>query len=366
MLTGDAQAFADHIWSRRVHLHETDPRALVDLLPLEGFDELLTRSAIRTPAVRVVRAGEVLAGSLFTRTATIAGQAVTGLVDARKVLELFGDGATVVLQGLHRYWPPLTEVVRDLEVRLGHPCQANAYLTPPGSQGFARHHDTHDVFVVQTHGAKHWTVGDPDGDREIVLAPGLALYLPTGTPHSARSHEDTSLHVTVGVNRLTWRDAMLDLARSILSAQRFDEPLPAGYVEDPERLAAPLADELAAFGKALSATGADEVALDRVAAFLTHRPALLAGALSDTVTPIDADTVLERRPGSVCVLRPGPERLHVYLGDRELRVPAHLGPALQLIRDRASWRVSELPLDAHSRLVLARRLLREGLLRVAR
>ena len=31
----------------------------------------------------------------------------------------------------------LTRLVAELELELGHPCQANAYLTPPGSQGFA-------------------------------------------------------------------------------------------------------------------------------------------------------------------------------------------------------------------------------------
>jgi mannose-6-phosphate isomerase-like protein (cupin superfamily) len=304
----------------------------------------------------------VLAAAAFTRSATIAGQPVTGLVDARKVLDLFRGGATVVLQGLHRYWPPLTRLVRDLEVRLGHPCQVNAYLTPPGSQGFARHRDTHDVFVVQTHGTKRWTVGEDD----LLLSPGACLYLPTGTPHAARSRQETSLHVTIGVNRITWRDALLDLAREALSDRRYDAPLPAGYLEDPARLARPLADEVATFSKSLGAGDADEIARARVAAFLTRRPALLSGVLTDAVAVVDDSTTLARRPGSVCVLHQGADRLHVYLGDRELRVPSYLGPAMAMVRDRAAWQVRELPLDEQSRLVLARRLLREGLLRVAR
>ena len=96
----------------------------------------------------------MLPSSRYTRTgATLAGQPLTGLVDARKVTDLFERGATVVLQGLHRYWPPLTRLVAELELALGHPSQANAYLTPPGSQGFAVHCDSHDVFVFQTHGS---------------------------------------------------------------------------------------------------------------------------------------------------------------------------------------------------------------------
>ena len=116
--------------------------------------------------------GTVLPASRFTRTATLAGVSMTGLVDARKVLDLFDGGATVVLQGLHRYWPPLTDLVRDLELALGHPCQANAYLTPPGSQGFALHSDTHDVFVFQTHGVKDWEVHDGDDVRQVRMEPG--------------------------------------------------------------------------------------------------------------------------------------------------------------------------------------------------
>jgi hypothetical protein len=218
------------------------------------------------------------------------------------------------------------------------------------------------VFVVQTHGTKQWTVDEAD----IVLSPGISLYLPTGTPHSARTQQDTSLHVTIGVNRLTWRDAMLDVARELLTDRRYDAPLPAGYLEDRALLAGPLADELATFGKTLAATDADEIAHDRIAAFLTRRPALLGGALTDAVAEIDDATTLARRPGSICVLHRGAERLHVYLGDRELRMPSYLEPAMALVRDRASWQVCELPLDEQSRLVLARRLLREGLLRFAR
>ena len=39
--------------------------------------------------------------------------------------------------------------------------QANAYSTPRGSQGFAVHHDTHDVLVLQVAGEKRWQLYDP-------------------------------------------------------------------------------------------------------------------------------------------------------------------------------------------------------------
>ena len=367
-LSGDAQTFLDKVWASRVHLHHTDPDDLVGLLSLDDVDHLLTEVALRTPALRVVEDGTVLPASRFTRSATMAGTPLTGLVDARKVLALFDGGATLVLQGMHRYWPPLTELVRDLELALGHPCQANAYLTPPGSQGFARHSDTHDVFVFQTHGEKLWEIVEDGQERRVVLEPGLSMYLPTGTPHSARSQEKTSLHVTVGINQLTWRDLLRRLSDRVLSEERYDGRLPAGYLTDPDRLAGPLADELAAFAAGLSSVEAGDVAEERVAEFLSERTPVLRGGLSDRVAldSLTDDTVLSHRPTATCVLRPDADRLSVLLGDRELRMPVRLLEPMEHVRDHATFRVAELSpwLDAGSRMVVARRLVREGLLRV--
>jgi len=54
----------------------------------------------------------------------------------------------------------------------------------------------------------------------------------------------------------------------------------------------------------------------------------------------------------------------VLLGDRTLEVPARIRPALEEVRGRMELCPRDLPLDEQSRLVLARRLVREGLLRV--
>ncbi|QNN52407.1 cupin domain-containing protein [Nocardioides mesophilus] len=370
LLSGDARTFRDKVWASHVHLHRTDPDDLVGLLSLDDVDHLLTSVALRAPALRIAQDGTVLPTSAFTRSASLAGTPLTGLVDGRKVLELFDGGATVVLQGLHRYWAPLTELVRNLELELGHPCQANAYLTPPGSQGFARHSDSHDVFVFQTHGRKQWEVVEPDQQvREVLLEPGLSMYLPAGTPHSARSQDETSLHVTLGVNQITRRDLLRRLTEDVLSDERYDAALPAGYLQEPDRLADDLAAALAELRGSLDALEPVDVAEERATAFLTERTPALRGGLADRVAlPSLADgTVVERRPTSACVLRPGPERLTVLLGDRALRMPPRLAGAMEFVRDHPSFAVADLApfLDEASRLVVVRRLVREGLLRIS-
>jgi hypothetical protein len=369
LLSGDAQTFREKVWASRVHLHHTSPEALVGLLSLDDVDHLLTATALRTPALRVVRDGSVLPPARFTRPASLAGTPLTGLVDARKVLEHFDAGATVVLQGLHRYWQPITDLVRSLELALGHPCQANAYLTPPGSQGFSRHSDAHDVFVFQTHGHKLWEVLDDGHEREVLLEPGISMYLPTGTPHSARSEEETSLHVTVGINRVTYREVLRQVAQRILADERYDAPLPAGYPAEPGLLVTSLSERLSEFAAELESLDAADVASERIDGFLTDRVPYLRGGLTDRVGlgDIDDATRLVRRATAACELVLGQDVVRVLLGDRELRMPLRLHDAMVFVRDHPELEVRDLEpwLDPESRLVVVRRLVREGLLRIA-
>ncbi|HEX6338959.1 MAG TPA: cupin domain-containing protein [Jiangellaceae bacterium] len=369
-LSGDAQGFAEKVWAHRIHVHHAAASDLAGLLSTADVDYLLTSSALRTPALRMVQDGSVLPTARYTRSATMAGVALTGLVDARKVLALFDDGASVVLQGLHRYWPPLTELVRDLELTLGHACQANAYLTPPGSQGFGLHSDTHDVFVIQTHGTKDWEVHDGHEVNRIRMEPGVSMYLPTGTPHAARTQSDASLHVTIGINRTTWREVLERQLNRLLAEPAFDEPLPAGYHRDPAGFAAMLAAHVDRVRGLVDNADADALAGSEIDRFVTSRASVLRGGLVDRlrISSLHDGSWLRRRPGSVCELRPDGERLRVLLGDREMRVPGWLAEPLEAVRSADRIRPTDLAewLDEASRLVLMRRLVREGLLEVER
>ena len=366
-----------------MHLHETAPDDLVGLLSLDDADELLTGAAIRTPAIRVARDGGVLGDSAYVRQgASIAGRPLSGLVDPRKALTLFAEGATIVFQGLHRYHPPLTDLVARLELELGHPCQANAYLTPPGSQGFAVHSDSHDVFVFQTHGTKLWEVHHPRGERpcehgdkgdhdpdcrveDVLLRPGLSMYLPTGTPHAARAQDDASLHVTIGINQLTWRGLVRRTVDRLLD-EIDDQHLPAGWLGEGDELAPALVDRLQALALALADVN-PAAAVDRESErFLTSRNSRLRGGLRDVLEldRIGPDTVLRRRAGRPCVVTPVGDRLRLLIGDRHVEVPARIASAVEVVRDRATLTPADLGLDGASNLVLARRLVREGLLEV--
>lgn len=378
---GDADHFAASVWGRHAHVHH-EQEGFADLLTLDEVDRLLSSAALRVPAFRLVRDGRPLPVTSYTMSGRIGGATLSGLADPARIFALVDEGATVVLQGAHRYHPPLTRLCRDLELRLGHPCQVNAYITPAGARGLGVHQDGHDVFVLQAFGTKHWQIHPTPVEsrarggevRDVVLEPGDALYLPMGTPHAARAQESMSGHLTVGIHPRRWRDVVRKVVDQVLEDARLDEPLAAGYHDDPARFAEALRERVADVGRRWEKADVDEIAYGIVDRFLTSRSALLRGGLVDRVrlAGLDDDSLVRRRAGSVCVLRwgrfgdAGAERLRVLLGDRELRMPAWLEPTLRDIAGSGeSFRVGQLTaLDPPSRLVLVRRLVREGLLEV--
>ncbi|WP_353508007.1 cupin domain-containing protein, partial [Intrasporangium sp.] len=223
----DLDRFAEEHWGLQplVSLAAELPEAFDDLFSLDAVDELVSRRGLRTPFVRVAKNGQTLADAAFTSGGGV-GAGIADQVSDDKLLGLFAEGATIVLQGLHRIWSPINDFVSTLAEDLGHPVQANAYVTPRQSQGFNDHYDVHDVFVLQVAGEKNWRIRPPvhvwpTRDQpwtqyrsrvetaaeqppllDETLKPGDCLYLPRGFLHSATATEDVSAHLTLGVH--TW------------------------------------------------------------------------------------------------------------------------------------------------------------------
>jgi lysine-specific demethylase/histidyl-hydroxylase NO66 len=303
--------------------------------------------------------------------------AFTKTADVPRVLEEWQAGATIVLQALHVNWHPLAVFCRLLEEAIGHPVQVNSYYTPRGSQGFAVHHDTHDVLVLQVAGEKRWLLYDPlfelplkhqryskalgehgEPTDDFVLRAGDSLYLPRGWLHQAETSDTDSLHLTVGINAYTW----LDAAKAALAETEHELAFRHGVDGDGDeagRLAARLNTEL----------DPELVAKRRRRRFVQTRRPIRADGLSQlrALEELDTDTPLERRETVIADLEEDGEGWTLAFEGRELRFPSHAGPELEACYEADEpFRLSELPgdLDAEGRLVLARRLVREGFLRI--
>jgi len=383
---GDARRFADEFWTRRpLHRPGSDPGGFDDLLALADVDHVVATMSLRLPAFRLVKDGKTLPASASAKSARTGSQTVTGMADPTKIYREFERGATIVLQGLHRYWLPLARFCRDLELGLGHPTQVNAYITPPGSRGLAVHSDGHDVFVLQVFGTKAWQVFErEDGAGEgrplvdVEVQPGDCLYIPKGFPHAARAQERACGHLTVGILSPTWRRALDEAVSLAAEEPEFAEPLPLRFAQDRDALRRAVEDRLQAFARWVEKADADEIA-DRLSRrFLTHRQPLLAGHLQQLLAlpSLGDDSVVARRAGAMLVLERSAEgegdsegdggELVLYLGDRELRMPGWVEPAMRAVGEAERFAVADLSphLDRESRLVLVRRLIREGLLEI--
>jgi mannose-6-phosphate isomerase-like protein (cupin superfamily) len=387
-LVGDVDGFLADVWSRRPLLTRGgDPAGSGRLLSVAEVDALLAERGQRTPAVRLVRGGETVPADRYTTTGRIGSRQVPDLLDAALIQAEFAAGATISLQGLHRYWPPLTELCRSLEGFLSHPFQANAYLSPPGAQGLRVHHDTHDVFVVQVEGSKHfdvyepilelpvngqhWSADEPPGEPllSVDLRPGDCLYMPRGWRHRAFTTDAPSLHLTVGAARPHLAGAAHGGRRPARRRRRVP-PAAAGRVRArPGRLHRRRRGPPQAARRLHRRPRPEDVADRLLRRAVTGRPTVALGGLTRLVegVTLTSQTLVRRRPGTPCLLREAAGRVDVVLPDRTVTFPAVARAAVRALVDGDGHTADSLPgsLDAAGRLVVVRRLVTEGLLEPA-
>ena len=378
----DADTFAAEHWSRTPLLSRAAelPAPFDDLLRVDDVDEMVAERSLRTPLFRTVREGSGLPAPV--RTVTAGGRRLADVVDPAKLHAQYTDGATLVLNALHRTHPPVARFCRELAAELGHPTQCNAYVTPGGdAQGFDLHHDTHDVFVLQVSGRKRWVVHEPvlplprpsqarAGDDlvpegaepllDVELEAGDCLYLPRGYVHAAITTDEHSVHLTVGVLSVTWDDVLADAVALAADDVAFREALPVHPEQALVDLPAFLrraADWLAA----LPVEAVEQRVRRRLTAAVPAEPVRLL-AQAAAARDLAAGTPLRPRAGLAARVEDDGDAVVLVLPDRTVRVPAVAGDALRrlLAGPAAPQDLVPCGLDLEGALVLARRLLREG------
>ena len=366
---GDVDEFLERYWDRSPLLRTGAGSDFDDLASFDDLDRMVSSLGLRESALRMVRDGQTLSPSSYTSAPSARSRAGDGAVNAALVYERFEEGATIVLEGLHRYWEPLTDFCRELEISLGHRLQVNAYITPPGSQGFDVHRDDHDVFVLQVWGTKHWTVYDRADEERILIdetiQPGAALYIPQGFPHAATTGSATSAHLTVGILTHDSSEILKEVVKLAEKEPAFRERLTAA---DEAALSVVIERHIEELRRWLDKVDVGELttAVGRKV-FGTAQP-ILRGQLRqlELVATIDERTAVRRRRGATCRVSEEGDLVRVLLSDRELSVPSVAAPALAYIRETDRFDVGDLHgrLDPESSIVLVRRLVREGLLEV--
>ena len=245
----EAERFLDEYWETKPLLVPRDEEGrFLDLLSIAEVERRVADGGLRWPAFRVVKEGEKIVLADYAEDIPWSPKPFSGTARVERVAAEFERGATIVLQALQLQHPPLAEFCRDLEAELGHPVQANAYYTPASAQGFAVHHDTHDVFCLQVEGEKRWLVYPPVlelplKDQKYVPGDGRAGRARARRHDAGRRHALPPARLAapgddlghglaapdVGVNVFTWRDAVRE---ALDEAAREDVELRRGVPPD--------------------------------------------------------------------------------------------------------------------------------------
>ncbi|KAI9590662.1 hypothetical protein GQX74_008829 [Glossina fuscipes] len=159
----------------------------------------------------------------------------------------YGQGCSIRLLNPQAFLPNLYTLNSTLQEYFHCLVGANAYLTPPNSQGFAPHYDDIEAFVLQIEGRKRWKLYKPRQPEEIlprfssrnfsqeeigkpifeeVLQPGDILYFPRGIIHQAKTEPGYhSLHLTLSVyQKQSYADLLEKMVPLMLEKAIYNNP----------------------------------------------------------------------------------------------------------------------------------------------
>jgi hypothetical protein len=193
----------------------------------------------------------------------------------------------------------------------------------------------------------------------VELEPGDALYLPRGYVHAALTTDVDSVHLTVGVLSTTWYDVLTDVVGLAAAAEEFREALPMQPTLRAGELLPDFLRRAATWLEQLPVADVERAVAPRLARSVPAEPVRLlatAAALRD----LHAASTLRPRSGLAFDLRVAGGQVVLSVPGRSISLPAFTEPALRRLLQAPST-PAELPgLDVESALVLARRMLREG------
>jgi ribosomal protein L16 Arg81 hydroxylase len=314
-----------------------------------------------------------------------------GRPDMSAIYRAYAKGWTIGVHKLNRRSTPVARLASGVAIDIGQKVNVNMYFTPSEAKGFAAHADSHDVIVLQLEGRKSWRVYAPQyllplEQQETVVKreehelgapvmepttePGQILYLPRGFIHEAVRTEVPSMHLTIGVYPLRWLD-LLEASLRVVAERNvlFRRAVPS-FAPGDEARAEEVGREFAAL---LQTVQGREVATEAMRRCLGARSRELRTSPEPHFNAIEqarslqGHTEVARRLGWRTEVIREDKQVRIEFGTRSVIAPVSVAPALDFIAAHDRFRVDDLPesLSLASKIVLVRRLIHEGLLKIA-
>jgi len=376
--------FVEKYWEKELLIIErNNPNFYKSLFSIEQVDKILDISRPTGTSLRVVKNQEPLLPTRYENT--------DGSLNLNQLYAAYADGYTVVINKVDRFWHPLKAFCQNMSNFLSHHTTANMYLTPQNEKALLPHYDTHDVYVLQIHGKKHWNIYDSPEEtpllnshqpifkreqlknpREITLNAGDLMYMPRGLPHEAYTTDESSLHITIGVYPAQWVDLLTQSIQQMAYTKlQLRKALPVGFL-NPAKWTPEFGKEFQRTLKALVEGVFQQVPAMEGLGILSeeyrnkfHPKADGHFHEIDKINQIDLDTQLIKRTGLTCTIqRAGPFSRIIFPGN-VIKGPSHITEALQYIAAaKGKFIVNDLPsISDANKVKLVARLIRGGLLR---
>ena len=244
-----ADDFFRETWHRKFELIPGPEDKFGTLFGWDDVNHLLKHGRTAKPFIRLAHNGATVPENAYTTELTqgVRDRVPYRIVVPHKLAGLLRTGATLIINQVSAVSPRVHELARNLERTLGAAVNMNLYAGWRTDNGFGKHWDEHDFFILQVAGRKRWEVY-PDtrphplsGDTAAQLAPtrplwtgmltrGDVLYVPRGWWHIAYPLDEPSLHLTTGIKTCSGDTVLTWLRTRLMASRHFrdDVPLVAG------------------------------------------------------------------------------------------------------------------------------------------
>jgi ribosomal protein L16 Arg81 hydroxylase len=362
--------FFDRYWTKEfLHVSRKCAAYYDGILSVSDIDRLLESEQLPASFFHVIKNGVTRHAEEWSRIA-VAKTGEQRVALPERLFDEYSSGATLILNQAHHAIPALGLACREIACELGIPSRANIYVAPPQAEGFAKHTDGHEILILQISGAKHWQLYPREGAAvELEMRAGDLLYLPRNLAHSARTQQDASIHVSLGLIPTYAFQLMEELAFMAQGLEEFGQPVPFPAAGREARL----------LFEAKFVERVRDMITERLPSQLIERRFRWlvekqnkgwAGRFSDIsrLDEITAETVVCARAGLLHEIDDDGKFLHVRFAGSEVSLPKFLKTCLERILSDAPFAIREMRGMASDpdKIELARKFVRTGLLTIVR
>jgi ribosomal protein L16 Arg81 hydroxylase len=375
--------FFQSYWEKSfVHSQHKEASYFDEVLTIADIDQFLSQQNLMPDGIRIMDKGTNIPSADWTRSDTLLNGSTTRIaVDNEKLFKLFNNGKTIIISSAEKSIPRLAGACSIIEQQLKFRVQANIYITPPGSQGFAIHYDPHDIFLMQIKGPKTWRIYDSGEDLPVTseafrkepeliskfeINSGDFLYIPRGTPHEAYSSAVSTIHVNFSLKPIYGYQLVEGLARLAADEYKFfRQTIPHGFQNEDDKKA--YLDKFKAKLNELIEQVSPIVLLEKqkrhfVTSQLLNYEGRLISALE--LENITLETVVSRRNGFTTMHGNSQNALVIQFGEQKLNVPTFIERDVFL--QNSPFKIGEIQglISNQGKLDIARQLIEAGFLKI--